>query len=278
MTRLSQLVMDQGIQTVLVDASGVLYTDDGVVPGVPETIQSLRDAGCYVIVVTNNSGHSQAMIADRLTRFGIPIDPQDVISSGLGLSEDAQCRQIIEGRSVFVYGRASSHGYVTMAGGQIVDEVGDSEVVVMMASLKADNQAVYESVRAHVIATGVPVVCANPDQYIWNQEGLYKVCGYYATQLEKETSCSMTWIGKPFCNFSMVVHDILMRRNISVDNNVLFIDDNIHNVDRLRSDLGILGGCVSLTGLMNHYGMDIIQIGQNTDYVFETLAGEISTN
>jgi ribonucleotide monophosphatase NagD (HAD superfamily) len=53
----------------LVDLDGVVWIGRGPVPGAPETLAALLDAGKRVVFVTNNPAKYPAAYAERLAGF-----------------------------------------------------------------------------------------------------------------------------------------------------------------------------------------------------------------
>jgi len=61
--------IDANFDAILFDCDGVLYRGTDVIPGAPEAILSLMEAGKTVLFVTNNAGSSRAELRDKLARL-----------------------------------------------------------------------------------------------------------------------------------------------------------------------------------------------------------------
>lgn len=70
------------IRGVIFDLDGTLYRGDQAIPGAPETVRRLRQAGCRVMFISNKPLQPRERYAEKLTRLGIPADPADVLTSG----------------------------------------------------------------------------------------------------------------------------------------------------------------------------------------------------
>ncbi len=246
---LAQLV-DQKPDVVLVDASGVLYREAGAFPGSPGAIRFLQDRHIPVMVVTNNTYNSPAGIASRLDAMGIQIPADDIISSGFGLSQDAEIRHLMEGKRVFVFGSQESRYYVELVPSvTIVEEPADADVVVLAATI--DNQvALFNRLVDALMDTVVTVICCNPDRYIMEKNGRSPVIGYYADRLAEELNIPVFFVGKPQSNFSKIVAETVKNRyKLNSFSRVFFFDDNPDNVRQLTRDTGIRGVLVQDTGL-----------------------------
>jgi len=69
--------------TWLLDCDGVVWLSEQVIAGAPEALASLRDSGSRVVLLTNNSYPRRSDHLAKLERFGIPTEPEDVLSSAM---------------------------------------------------------------------------------------------------------------------------------------------------------------------------------------------------
>lgn len=69
-------------QGYILDLDGTIYLGEQAIPGAPETVRRLHEAGCRVTFITNKSLQPGERYAAKLTFLGIPTDPADVITSG----------------------------------------------------------------------------------------------------------------------------------------------------------------------------------------------------
>ncbi len=65
----------------ILDLDGVVWLSDDPIPGSAEAVVRLRDAGHRVLFLTNNSGPTVGYLADKLTGFGLPAEPDDIVTS-----------------------------------------------------------------------------------------------------------------------------------------------------------------------------------------------------
>ena len=65
----------------LLDLDGVVYVGPEAVPGVPETLDAVRDAGMRLGYVTNNASRTPEEVAAHLTELGVHAGAEDVITS-----------------------------------------------------------------------------------------------------------------------------------------------------------------------------------------------------
>ena len=63
------------------DLDGTVYLGDDLLPGAGEAIAALRAAGARIVFVTNKPLETAADYAAKLTRLGVPAEPQDVVTA-----------------------------------------------------------------------------------------------------------------------------------------------------------------------------------------------------
>ena len=104
---------------VILDLDGCVRVGDTAVPGSPEAIAALRDAGKRVAFATNNSWHSGEDQVQSLWGLGVQASLADVVTVGGALQHLlAESRT---GRSAFVIGSPVLHRHVADAGLTVVN-------------------------------------------------------------------------------------------------------------------------------------------------------------
>src|SRR5437763_12390474 len=71
--------LDQ-VEGLLLDLSGVIYVEEEAVPGAAEALQSFREAGTAIRLVTNTTMRPRRSILERLERLGLEADPAELIT------------------------------------------------------------------------------------------------------------------------------------------------------------------------------------------------------
>ena len=85
---------------MLLDCDGVLWNGDTIIEGVPETLDSFRQAGKRLLFITNNSTKSRAMAAAKFERLGIQgVGAEDIITSGFAAAKYLQSLSFHENTS-----------------------------------------------------------------------------------------------------------------------------------------------------------------------------------
>ncbi|MDM4764313.1 HAD-IIA family hydrolase [Galbitalea sp. SE-J8] len=69
-----------GVDTILADLDGVVYTGPGAIPHAVEALERAR-ASARVGYITNNASRTDATVAEHLTGLGLTVVPSDVVTS-----------------------------------------------------------------------------------------------------------------------------------------------------------------------------------------------------
>ncbi len=115
---------------ILFDAYGVLVHGEGVMPGAPEALEAIRNSGKPFFLVTNDASTLPERAAARYRRFGLRVQAEQIISSGLLLDACFETHRL-KGARCAVLGPADSERYVLLAGGRVVPVEADFDVLVI---------------------------------------------------------------------------------------------------------------------------------------------------
>ncbi len=89
----------------LIDLDGVVWVGREPVPGAPEALAALLEAGKRIVFVTNNPGRRPAAYAERLRGMGVEVGPEQVVTAGVVVARLA-CEAVGPGGNAFVIGAA----------------------------------------------------------------------------------------------------------------------------------------------------------------------------
>jgi HAD superfamily hydrolase (TIGR01450 family) len=104
---------------LLLDAYGVLVHSAGALPEAAALLDALAKRRARALILTNDASRLPVTIARRFQGFGLPISPEQVITSG-ALLQDHFARHGLRGARCAVLGTEDSCEYVRQAGGRIV--------------------------------------------------------------------------------------------------------------------------------------------------------------
>lgn len=65
----------------ILDLDGVVWLADDVIPGVPEAVARLREAGHRLLFLTNNSSRTVGHLVEKFERMGIAVEAGEIVTS-----------------------------------------------------------------------------------------------------------------------------------------------------------------------------------------------------
>lgn len=248
---IKDFIEDPNVKSFLVDAAGVLYNIDGIIPGASEAIQAIQKSKKEIFIVSNNSTKSICEIHNQFKSIGIFIEKDHILSSGLGLLHDKKTLKLIRKKRCFWVGWENSVSYLEGTEAIVTDQLNDAEVIVLLSSFIKGNHKVFAPI-IEILKKNkeIKVICTNPDEFVYSQKGLLNVIGHYAKNIEKECGIEAHWIGKPYKNYSLMIKELISQKsNTKLSDNAVFFDDNIENVRAMIKDINITGCLIKETGL-----------------------------
>lgn len=154
---------------ILFDAYGVLVDAEGARPGAAQAIARLNRANQPFLVVTNDASRSAGRAADRLSRLGIAVGPEHILSSGMMIAPALREMNRCDMR-VVVIGTHDSAEYAREGGVEVVNASvrNPADVVVIADEGGPETLSIMDDVLSMVVAavragTSPRLLLANPD-------------------------------------------------------------------------------------------------------------------
>ncbi len=180
---------------VMLDLDGVVYIGPTAVPGAPEHLARVREAGAHLAFVTNNAARPPEAVAAHLTRLGVTADPSDVVTSA-----QAAARLLAEllrpGAPVLLMGGPGLESALRERGFQpVADMDGHPEAVVTGYGPELKwKQLMLGAVQ---IREGLPWVASNSDMTIPTDYGIGPGHGVVVKMLQDFSGRTPAIAGKP---------------------------------------------------------------------------------
>jgi HAD superfamily hydrolase (TIGR01450 family) len=116
---------------LLVDLDGVVWIGREPVPGSPEALRALLEAGKRIVFVTNNPGRLPAAYAERLRELGVEVGAEQIVTAGVVVARLAG-EAAGEG-GAFVIGAAALKEMVAATGARLLEgeEAWEAKAVVV---------------------------------------------------------------------------------------------------------------------------------------------------
>jgi len=177
------------------DLDGTIYIEDELIPGADETIARLRADGARVAFVTNTPLHPASDYAERLTRLGIPVAPEEIVTS-----IDVLIRyldQTHRGEVVLPIAEREVCRRLKTAGYALSDDPQLTDVVVVSFDRTFDYAKLLAGYRA-VRERDAAIVATNPDPFCPTRDGGLPDCAAMLAALEACTGArAEAVVGKP---------------------------------------------------------------------------------
>ena len=192
------MILAQAFQRFVLDLDGVVWTGDEPVPGAPETIRSLRDAGKRLAFVTNNSSQTPESYAKKLADVGAQGEESEIVTSADAVARLMESRiPALRGRAAYVIGGPGLLERVAGVGVRISDGADPTECSIVVVGW--DVNLTFDKLRIATLAirAGATFVASNTDATYPTPEGLWPGSGAIVAALRTSTAVEPMVAGKP---------------------------------------------------------------------------------
>ncbi len=192
------MILAQGFQRFVLDLDGVVWRGDQPIPGAPQTIRALRDAGRRFAFVTNNSSQLPETYAKKLARMGAGGDADEIVTSAHATARLLQNQfPDLRGRTAFVIGGPGLVQAVQEAGVHVIDDERATKVSMVIVGL--DVKLTYQKLRIATLAirSGAAFIASNNDATMPAEDGEVPGCGVIVAALRTSTGKEPLIAGKP---------------------------------------------------------------------------------
>ncbi len=190
-------MISEQVDALVCDLDGVMYRGEVPVPGSAAAVARLRAAGVRFLFCTNNSRWTDAQYVDKLERIGVPVTPEEILSSAAVTGDEVR-RRGLGGSRGFLIGGDGIREHLEAAGVELLplDDAEGAELVV----LGADPEFTYEDVRvaSNLVRAGAVFLATNSDATYPAPEGLRPGAGAMLAAVEVAAGHKAEVMGKPF--------------------------------------------------------------------------------
>jgi len=247
------------------DLDGTVYLSDKLIPGADRVIRLLREKGRKVVFLSNKPIQTREDYASKLTRLGIPTQPEEVINSTFVMIN--YLKKNTPQAKLFVVGEIPFVEELRKAGFTISEEPKEIDYVVVAFDRTFDYRKLNIAFQA--IKLGAHFVATNPDRTCPVEGGEIPDCAGMIAAIEAVTQKKVEVIvGKPS---PFIVQAALEVMGLRPDNCIL-IGDRLETDIKMGKESGIATGIV-LTGVTNEETLrEIKHTSIQPDFVFQTIA------
>jgi 4-nitrophenyl phosphatase len=174
----------------VLDLDGVVWLAGNPIPGSPEAVERLHQAGEVVAFVTNNSGPTLADYVAMLGRAGIGVDASELVTSA-----QAAAALLSKGARAAAVGGPGVVEALQARDVEVVPATADPEAVVVGRSLTLDFDSLAAAATA--IRRGARFIATNVDATFPTPTGLEPGAGALVAYLEVGSGKKAEVAGKP---------------------------------------------------------------------------------
>ena len=146
-----------GVRCFLLDMDGTFYLGEQLLEGALDFIDVLHRQGCEYLFLTNNSSKDSHQYVEKITRLGLPISRDRILTSGEATA--MHIRDQKPGARVYVVGTSALENEFRTRGFLLTEEAPDFTVLGFDTTLTyAKLWTLCDLVRA-----GVPYIATHPD-------------------------------------------------------------------------------------------------------------------
>lgn len=208
---------------------GTLYLGDRLIDGSSEFVTKLRERGIITVFLSNNSSKNRYEYVEKLNKFSIPADLDDIFTS---LSATILTLKDEGIKRLYVMGTPSMEDELKENGFILTN---DNPEVVLLGFDKTLNYEKINNAYQHLVK-GVRYISTHPDILCPTETGFIPDAGAFIAMFEKATGRTPEVIGKP--NTAMV-ETVLKKYNKSKAECAM-VGDRLYTDMRMAVDSGVL--------------------------------------
>jgi arabinose operon protein AraL len=247
------------------DLDGTVYLSDHLIPGADEVIRLLRKSGRKVVFLSNKPLQTRENYASKLTRLGIPTQPDEVINSTFVMTH--YLKKVAPQAKLFVVGENPFIEELKRAGFAMTDEPKQIEYVVVAFDRTFDYRKLNIAFQA--IKLGAHFVATNPDRTCPVEGGEIPDCAGMIAAIEAVTGKKVEIIvGKP----SPLIIQTALEVMVLKPEDCILIGDRLETDIKMGKESGIATGIV-LTGVTDEKTLKGYKhSSMQPDFVFQSIA------
>src|SRR5215207_8790991 len=218
------------VRCFLLDMDGTFYLGETLLPGALEFIDLLHQQGRDYLFLTNNSSKDSLQYAQKITRLGLPIARDKIMTSGEATAMHVQRQK--PGARVYVVGTEALENEFRTRGFLLTGELPDFAVLGFDTTLTYDKLWTL----CNLVRAGVPYIATHPDYNCPTETGFMPDIGAMIAFVKASTEHEPNLIvGKPN---SLLVEHAAERTGIPVSA-MCMIGDRLYTDIALGATAGI---------------------------------------
>lgn len=235
MKKVSFISTVKNFKAVFLDSYGVLKNHQGLIEGVPETIDYIREQGIELRVLTNDASRSQPQQVQMFEDLGLKgLKEEEVITSGM-LARQFLELKIKKGKVAYL-GTENSASYIMQNGleGIPVSEIDieNNSDVSAFAFLDDEGFEWHRDINRTVNflrRNNLPIIVANSDKYYpISRDDVAVAIGGISRLCESVLNQKFIRFGKPDSQMFMFAYDDINETGNFDKSDILMVGDTLH--------------------------------------------------
>ena len=222
------------IKALIIDMDGVLWRAEAPIGDLANTFERIRERGLKFVFATNNSTKTPEQYVERLAKFGVGVEPWQVITSSQAAA-GAVAQKFPRGTKVFMVGGDGVRTALEERGFEIVpvENAMQAQVFVMGIDRDVNFQKISEATL--LVRNGIPFYATNADKTFPTPRGEIPGSGAWLSIITMATGVEPIVAGKPFSTLMELSLEKLGASN----------EESLVVGDRLETDIaaGQAAGC-----------------------------------
>jgi HAD superfamily hydrolase (TIGR01450 family) len=181
------------VKLFLLDMDGTFYLGERILPGSLDFIKAVKKSGRDFMFLTNNSSHNADYYVKRLSRMGLDVGPEKVLTSTQATA--IKVCELYPGKRAFLLG--NEYMLEEMREGGVVIDQENPEIVVIGYDTTLDYKKMTRV--CDLVRAGLPYVASHPDFNCPTETGFAPDIGAIIAFIEASTGRRPDLIvGKPY--------------------------------------------------------------------------------
>lgn len=227
-------MIPSNIKALIIDMDGVVWKSDSPIGDLADTFNRIRTRGLKFAFATNNSTKTSEQYVERLSKFDVPVEPWQIITSSQAAAH-ALSKDFPRGTKVFMIGEDGIQTALKEEGFEIlsIENASQAQAVVMGIDRNINFDKASEATL--LIRKGIPFYATNADKTFPTPRGEIPGSGAWLSVITTATDVEPIVAGKP----SPVLVELSMEKLGTKKEETLVVGD------RLETDIaaGQAAGC-----------------------------------
>ncbi len=189
-------LLPEYIKSLILDMDGVLWKGDAPIGNLPAIFDRIHARGLKVAFATNNGSQTPDQYVERFARFGVNVEPWQIVTSAQGVA-DLLSKKFPSGGSIFAIGGAGVMTALHEKGFKLLslETATQAQAVVFGIDVQINFEKMREA--ALLVGNGVPFYATNPDKTFPTPRGEIPGAGAWISVIVTATGVEPIYAGKP---------------------------------------------------------------------------------